>query len=159
AIYGRLFDGSRSCAGGVRGVGQRAVSAREPRPCREKHPPARQWRGVQLARSARLRGHTAARQRPPFAATVSALLGSNRTRLSRALKPFAPCTQGRGVGVRGLGLLGKPLPPNPSPLSTGERGELLDRERTMPLPIPTNTTCDIYRTGHSPPAAPDVAGV
>jgi hypothetical protein len=29
----------------------------------------------------------------------------------------------------------------------------------MPLPIPTNTTCDIYRTGHSPPAAPDVAGV
>jgi hypothetical protein len=29
----------------------------------------------------------------------------------------------------------------------------------MPLPIPANTTCDIYRNGHSPPAAPDVAGV
>jgi hypothetical protein len=27
------------------------------------------------------------------------------------------------------------------------------------LPIPTNTTCDIYWQGHSPPAAPDVAGV
>jgi hypothetical protein len=23
----------------------------------------------------------------------------------------------------------------------------------------TNTTCDVYRSGHSPPAAPDVAGV
>jgi len=29
----------------------------------------------------------------------------------------------------------------------------------MPLPIPPNTTCDIYRDGNSPPAAPDVAGV
>ncbi len=28
-----------------------------------------------------------------------------------------------------------------------------------PLPIPSNTTCDIYRTGHTPPAAPDVASV
>jgi hypothetical protein len=29
----------------------------------------------------------------------------------------------------------------------------------MGLPIKTNTTCDIYRTGHTPPATPDVAGV
>ncbi|HMF14944.1 MAG TPA: hypothetical protein VKE94_21660 [Gemmataceae bacterium] len=29
----------------------------------------------------------------------------------------------------------------------------------MPLPVPANTTCDIYRNGHSPPAAPDVAAV
>jgi hypothetical protein len=27
------------------------------------------------------------------------------------------------------------------------------------LPIAANTTCDIYRSGNSPPAAPDVAGV
>jgi hypothetical protein len=27
------------------------------------------------------------------------------------------------------------------------------------LPIPNTTTCDIYRFGNSPPAAPDVAGV
>jgi len=29
----------------------------------------------------------------------------------------------------------------------------------MALPIQTNTTCDIYRTGTTPPAAPAVAGV
>src|SRR5258708_5701069 len=29
----------------------------------------------------------------------------------------------------------------------------------MALPMPPNTTCDIYRSGHTPPAAPDVAGV
>jgi hypothetical protein len=29
----------------------------------------------------------------------------------------------------------------------------------MPLPIPANTTCDIYRTGNAPPAAPNVPGV
>jgi hypothetical protein len=29
----------------------------------------------------------------------------------------------------------------------------------MTLPITANTTCDIYRNAHSPPAAPDVAGV
>jgi hypothetical protein len=29
----------------------------------------------------------------------------------------------------------------------------------MALPMPTNTTCDIYRVGNTPPAAPDVAGV
>ena len=29
----------------------------------------------------------------------------------------------------------------------------------MSLLIPANTTCDIYRQGNSPPAAPDVAGV
>lgn len=29
----------------------------------------------------------------------------------------------------------------------------------MGLPAPPNTTCDIYRNGNSPPAAPDVAGV
>jgi hypothetical protein len=29
----------------------------------------------------------------------------------------------------------------------------------MALPIPPNTTCDIYRQGNAPPAAPDVAGV
>ena len=29
----------------------------------------------------------------------------------------------------------------------------------MGLPIKTNTTCDIYRSSHSPPATPDVAGV
>ena len=29
----------------------------------------------------------------------------------------------------------------------------------MPFPLPTNTTCDIYRPGRAPPAAPDVAGV
>jgi hypothetical protein len=29
----------------------------------------------------------------------------------------------------------------------------------MGLPTPPNTTCDIYRAGHAPPAAPDVAGV
>jgi hypothetical protein len=27
------------------------------------------------------------------------------------------------------------------------------------LPIPANTTCDIYRHGNAPPANPDVAGV
>ena len=26
-------------------------------------------------------------------------------------------------------------------------------------PLPTNTTCDIYRAGNAPPAPPDVAGV
>ena len=29
----------------------------------------------------------------------------------------------------------------------------------MPLPMPANNTCDIYRTGNAPPSAPDVAGV
>jgi hypothetical protein len=29
----------------------------------------------------------------------------------------------------------------------------------MALPIPANSTCDIYRTGNRPPAAPDVAAV
>src|SRR4051812_10613953 len=29
----------------------------------------------------------------------------------------------------------------------------------MSLPIPANTTCDIYRSGVAPPAAPSVAGV
>jgi hypothetical protein len=29
----------------------------------------------------------------------------------------------------------------------------------MPLPFPTNNTCDIYRTGVLPPAAPALAGV
>lgn len=29
----------------------------------------------------------------------------------------------------------------------------------MAFPLPANTTCDIYRSVHSPPAAPDVAGV
>jgi hypothetical protein len=29
----------------------------------------------------------------------------------------------------------------------------------MPLPMPANTTCDIYRNNHAPPATPDVAGV
>src|SRR5947209_16154191 len=29
----------------------------------------------------------------------------------------------------------------------------------MPIPFPTNDTCDIYRFGHSPPSAPDVPGV
>jgi hypothetical protein len=29
----------------------------------------------------------------------------------------------------------------------------------MSLPIPPNTTCDIYRNGRLPPAAPDVAAV
>ena len=29
----------------------------------------------------------------------------------------------------------------------------------MPLPFPQNNTCDIYRTGIMPPAAPSVAGV
>jgi hypothetical protein len=29
----------------------------------------------------------------------------------------------------------------------------------MSLPIPTNTTCDIYRSGNAPPNPPDVAGV
>ena len=29
----------------------------------------------------------------------------------------------------------------------------------MSLPMAPNNTCDIYRTGHTPPATPDVAGV
>jgi hypothetical protein len=29
----------------------------------------------------------------------------------------------------------------------------------MAIPLAPNTTCDIYRTGHAPPAAPDVAAV
>jgi hypothetical protein len=29
----------------------------------------------------------------------------------------------------------------------------------MSLPIPANTTCDVYRAGNAPPASPDVAGV
>lgn len=29
----------------------------------------------------------------------------------------------------------------------------------MALPVPANTTCDIYRNGRNPPAVPDVAGV
>jgi hypothetical protein len=29
----------------------------------------------------------------------------------------------------------------------------------MGLSLPANTTCDIYRSGHAPPAAPDVAAV
>src|SRR5947209_5377822 len=29
----------------------------------------------------------------------------------------------------------------------------------MAIPLLPNTTCDVYRTGNSPPAAPDVAGV
>jgi hypothetical protein len=29
----------------------------------------------------------------------------------------------------------------------------------MSLPMPANTTCDIYRSSNSPPSAPDVAGV
>jgi hypothetical protein len=27
------------------------------------------------------------------------------------------------------------------------------------MPIAPNTTCDVYRTGNTPPAAPDIAGV
>lgn len=27
------------------------------------------------------------------------------------------------------------------------------------LPVKANTTCDVYRSGHAPPSAPDVAGV
>jgi hypothetical protein len=30
---------------------------------------------------------------------------------------------------------------------------------TTKAPYPTNTTCDIYRSGNAPPAAPDVAAV
>ena len=29
----------------------------------------------------------------------------------------------------------------------------------MSLPLPGNTTCDVYRFGNAPPATPDVAGV
>ena len=29
----------------------------------------------------------------------------------------------------------------------------------LPTPLGRVTTCDIYRSGHTPPAAPDVAGV
>src|SRR4051812_45509667 len=29
----------------------------------------------------------------------------------------------------------------------------------MALPLPPNTTCDIYQTGNAPPSAPDVAAV
>jgi len=29
----------------------------------------------------------------------------------------------------------------------------------MALPMPANTTCDVYRPGNAPPAAPDAAGV
>ena len=29
----------------------------------------------------------------------------------------------------------------------------------MPLPMPANTTCDVYRAGNAPPAAPDVSAV
>jgi hypothetical protein len=29
----------------------------------------------------------------------------------------------------------------------------------MALPVPPNTTCDVYRNGNSPPSDPDVAGV
>ena len=29
----------------------------------------------------------------------------------------------------------------------------------MSLPMPANSTCDIYRSGHAPPSSPDVAGV
>jgi hypothetical protein len=29
----------------------------------------------------------------------------------------------------------------------------------MALPVPANTTCDIYRVGNGPPSAPDVARV
>src|SRR5436305_1644004 len=29
----------------------------------------------------------------------------------------------------------------------------------MALPVPGNTTCDVYRSSNSPPAAPDAAGV
>jgi hypothetical protein len=33
------------------------------------------------------------------------------------------------------------------------------REIRMAIPSPRNTTCDVYRSGNSPPAAPDVAGL
>jgi hypothetical protein len=29
----------------------------------------------------------------------------------------------------------------------------------MALPVPANTTCDLYRSGNAPPSPPDVAGV
>src|SRR5262245_7338204 len=29
----------------------------------------------------------------------------------------------------------------------------------MPLPVPANNTCDVYRNANAPPAGPDVAGV
>jgi hypothetical protein len=29
----------------------------------------------------------------------------------------------------------------------------------MAFPVPVNVTCDVYRSGNSPPAPPDVAGV
>jgi hypothetical protein len=29
----------------------------------------------------------------------------------------------------------------------------------MALPVPPNTTCDVYRTGNAPPSAPDVPAV
>jgi hypothetical protein len=29
----------------------------------------------------------------------------------------------------------------------------------MAVPVSTNTTCDVYRSGNAPPAAPDVPGV
>jgi hypothetical protein len=30
---------------------------------------------------------------------------------------------------------------------------------TVTLPIPTNVTCDVYKSGNAPPAPPDVAGL
>jgi hypothetical protein len=29
----------------------------------------------------------------------------------------------------------------------------------MSFPIPSNTTCDVYKSGNAPPAAPDTAGL
>src|SRR5579872_6156300 len=29
----------------------------------------------------------------------------------------------------------------------------------MSLPMPANNTCDVYRSGHTPPTSPDVSGV
>src|SRR5262249_51929090 len=41
----------------------------------------------------------------------------------RSNSPLSPVPRGEGVGVRGLFATAQPLTPNPSPLSTGERGD------------------------------------
>ena len=44
-------------------------------------------------------------------------------RRKRLLAPLSPVVRGEGSGVRGFDSEAMPLTPNPSPRSTGERGE------------------------------------
>ena len=67
------------------------------------------------------------------AAAAHPVGGGGLRRAARGSCPLLPCKQGRGVGGEGWSLRNAlPLTPNPSPRSTGERGEWFAGRRRNP---------------------------